>query len=77
MSPTVFDRFLNFDTRQPEVVGDVISSAVVDPTRVKVPMKAGDSRSNRFLDIGIPYFVTNDDERRHHNWLALLSDKAF
>ena len=42
---------------RPEVVIDVISGAVVDPTGVKVRVKFGDSRSNRSRDIRLPNFV--------------------
>ena len=44
------------------MVGDAISSAVVDSTCVKVRVKFGDSKSNRFRDIRLPHFVTNDDD---------------
>ena len=58
----IFDRYLNFDNCQPELVSDVISGAVVDLTGVKVPVKFGDSRSNRSRDIRLPHFVTNDND---------------
>ena len=58
----IFDRILNFDNCQLEVVSDVISGMVVDPTGVKVPVKFGDSRSNRSRDIRLPHFVTNDSD---------------
>ena len=29
---------------------------------MKVPVKFADSRSNRFRDIRLPHFVTNDDD---------------
>ena len=32
----IFDRYLNFDNCKAEVVSDVISGVVVDPTDVKV-----------------------------------------
>ena len=37
-----------------EVVSDVISGVVVDPTDMKVRVKFGDSRSNRSRDIRLP-----------------------
>ena len=46
---------------------DVISGAVVDPTGVKVRVKFGDSRSNRSRDIGLPDFVTNDNDDNDDN----------
>ena len=49
---------MNFDNCQPEVVSDVISGTVKDPTGVKV-VKFGDSRSNRSRDLRLPHFVTN------------------
>ena len=58
----IFDRYLNFDNCQPELVSDVISGAVVDPTGVKIRVKFGDSRSNRSRDIRLPDFVTNDND---------------
>ena len=39
-----------------------MSGAVVDPKDVKVLVKFGDSRLNRFRDIRLPPFVTNDDD---------------
>ena len=44
-----------------EAVSDVISGVLVDPTGVEVSAKFGDSRQNRFLDIRLPHFVTNND----------------
>ena len=41
----------NFNNCQPEVVSDVISGVVVDPTGVKILVKLGDFRSNRSRDI--------------------------
>ena len=41
---------------------DVISGVVVDPTGIKVPVKFGDSRSNRSRDLRLPLFVTNDND---------------
>ena len=61
---SIFDRLLNFDNCQPEVVSDVISGVVVDSTGVKVRVKFGDSRLNRSRDIRLPHFVTNDDAGR-------------
>ena len=58
----IFDRFLNFDNCQLEVVSDVISGVVIDPTGVKVRVKFGDSRSNRSRDIRLPHFVMNDND---------------
>ena len=40
---------------------------VVDPTGMKVRVKIGDSRSNRSRDIGLPHFVTNDDDNDNAN----------
>ena len=42
-------------------MSDVISGVIADPTSVKVPVKFGDSKSNRSRDIRLPHFVTNDD----------------
>ena len=53
----IFDRVFNFDNCQTEVVSDVISGMVVDPTGVKARVKFDDSRSNRSRDIRLPYFV--------------------
>ena len=39
-----------------------MSGVVVDLTGLKVPIKFGDSRSNRSRDIRLPHFVTNDDD---------------
>ena len=47
----IFHRFLNFDNCQPEVVSNVISSVVLEPTGIKVRVKFDDSRSNRSRDI--------------------------
>ena len=41
--------FSNVDNFRLEVDSDVVSSVVKDPTGVKVPVKFGDSRSNRSL----------------------------
>ena len=50
-----FRRFFHCSFR-PEAVSDIISSVVVDPTRLKVPIKFGDSRSNHSRDIGLHHF---------------------
>ena len=34
----------------------------VDPTGMKIPVKFGDSRSNRSRDLPLPHFVTNNDD---------------
>ena len=47
---------------RPEVLNDVMSRAVVDPTGVKVLVKFGASRSNRSRGIRLPHFVTNDND---------------
>ena len=55
------------DNFRAEVVSDVISAMITEPTGVKVRVKFGDCRSNRSRDIRLPHFVTNDDhagERR-------------
>ena len=46
-----FSRFSNADNLRLEEDRDIISGAVVDPTGVKVPLKFGESRSNRCRDI--------------------------
>ena len=43
--------FSNVDNFLPEVRSDVMSGVVVDPTDVNIPVKLGDSRSNRSRDI--------------------------
>ena len=48
---SIFACYFNFDNCQPEVVSDVISGMVVEPTCVKVVVKFGDSRSNCSPDI--------------------------
>ena len=54
---------MNVDSFRPEVRSDVMSMVVVGPTGVKVRVKFGDSRSNSSSrDIGLPHFVTNDDD---------------
>ena len=45
-----------------EVVSEVISGVAVEYRGVDDPVKLGDSGSNRFRDIRLPHFVT-DDER--------------
>ena len=44
-----------------EVVSDVISCANVEQIGNNVPIKFGDFRLNRSLDIRLPHFVTNND----------------
>ena len=61
LSEAAFSTIFARNFRQ-EVVNDVMSSAVVDPTGVKVLVKFGHSRSNCSLDIRLPHFVTNDDD---------------
>ena len=52
--------FFHNDFRQ-EVASDVISGVVVQPTRMDVRMKCGDSRSNRSQDIrGATQFVVKE-----------------
>ena len=53
----IFDRFLNFDNCQPQVVSSVISGVVVDLTDLKVPVKFCGSRPNCSRDIRLPHFV--------------------
>ena len=55
----IFEGFFRGSFR-PEAVSDVVSAAVIDPTCVKVPVKFGDSKSNRSRDTRLPHFVTND-----------------
>ena len=52
----------------PELVSDVISGVIIDPTGVMVLVKFGYSRSNRSQDIRLPHFVTNNDAAHacHH-----------
>ena len=40
---------------------NVFSGEFIEPTGVKVPVKFGDSRSNRPRDIRLPHFVTDSD----------------
>ena len=40
----------------------------VDPAGVKVPVKFGNSRSNRSRDIPLPHFVTNEDNDDDGRW---------
>ena len=62
-----FRPFSNADNFRPEGDSDVIFGMVVDPTGVKVRVKAGDSRSSRSRDIRLPHFATcHDDEAGHH-----------
>ena len=52
----IFGRFLNFNNCRPEVLSDVISAAVVEPTGMKVLVQFGDSTSNHSRDIRLPHF---------------------
>ena len=54
----IFNRFVNFNNCQLEVVSDVISGVVVDPTGMKASVNFGDSRSNRSRDIRLLHLVT-------------------
>ena len=58
----IFSPFSNVDSFRLEVYNDVISGVVVDPMGMKVPVKFGESRSNRSIDIRLPHFVMNDDD---------------
>ena len=55
-----------FRTSTTSVYSDVICGLFVDPTGVKARVKFGDSRTNRFLDIRLPHFVTNDNDNNDH-----------
>ena len=57
----IFATFLRHNFRQ-EIDSDVISGADVDPVGMDPHVKFGDSMSNRFRDIQLPNFVTNDDD---------------
>ena len=57
-----FPQFLNVDNCQSEVHSDVMSSVVVDATGEKVPVKFGDSRSNRFSRYTTALLCTNDND---------------
>ena len=46
---------------RPEVVHDIISGANVGRVGMDVPVKFGDSRSNRSRDIRLPYFAMNKE----------------
>ena len=48
------------DNFRPEVASDVISGMNVEQVGMNVHVKFGDFRSNRFRDIRLPHFVTND-----------------
>ena len=54
---------------RPEVDGDVISGVAIENIGVDIPIKFGDSRSNRFGDIRGANFVSNErtDERTNEN----------
>ena len=58
----ILGRFSNIGNFRPEAHSDVISSVVVDPTGVKVPIKFCGSKSNRSRDIRLPHFVRNDKD---------------
>ena len=52
---------------RPEIDNDVISGQAVDIVGVDVPVKFGDSRSNRSRDIRQPHFVlTTPAYAGHH-----------
>ena len=53
----IFDRSLNFDDCQLEVVSDVISGMVDQGVGLDVCVNFGDSRSNRSQDTRLPHFV--------------------
>ena len=57
-----FVQYLITFCSRPEVASDVISGAVVDPTGMKVSVKLGDSRSDRYRDIRLPQM--RDEQRR-------------
>ena len=50
---------------------------VVYPTGLKDPVKIGDSRSNRFRDIRLPPFVTNDDDDACRRTLCIKTSLKF
>ena len=49
---------------RPEVslTSDAVSDVFIDQTGVKIPVKIGDSSSNRSRDMRLPHFVTNDGD---------------
>ena len=49
------------DNFRPEAASDVISGVGVEQVGMKVRVKFGDSMSNRYRDIRLPHFVTNED----------------
>ena len=49
------------DNFRPEAASDVISGVDVEQVGMNVHIKFGESRSNRFRDIRLRQFVTNDD----------------
>ena len=73
----IFDRFLNFDNCQLEVVSDVVSGVVVGPTGIKDLVKFGASWSNCSRDIRLPHFVTNVPRRpqRHRRTPVITSEQ--
>ena len=69
----IFDGYFQ-DKFLPEVVSDVTSGVVVDPSGVKVRVKFGDSRSNRSRDIGRPQM--SDGRRRHRPTPGITGQNA-
>ena len=67
-----FGKFFR-DNLRSELVSDVISGVAVEWVGMNVPIKFGDSRSNRLQDIRATHFVMNDDERRLNESLRRLS----
>ena len=57
-------RFSKVDNIRPEVASDVMPGVVADTTDMGVSVKFGYSRSHRSLDMRLPHFVMDDDERR-------------
>ena len=53
--------------RRPEIDNDVISGVAVDNVGVDVPIKFGDSRSNRLRDIRGADFVSNERKLAYPN----------
>ena len=62
MPISAFSAVSNVDNFRLQVDSDVVSGVVVDPTGVKIPVKFGDSRSNRSRNIRLPHFATNDND---------------
>ena len=54
--------FLTVNNIRPEVDSDVISAAVINLTGVKVRVKSSDSKSNRYRDIRLSHFTTNNHD---------------